>query len=129
MKKVYPIIIIILVLSLFLSACTDADVASHNISKEADQFNILRRIVFYNGITNEYILVVEGYCSIGNTTESEIYIVCKTGPEAFKKHYLGLSDNVTYFAEQLDSVEVSLYHYNVVFKPSIILPNIDVELP
>lgn len=82
-----------------VSGCTDAEVASHNISKAADQFEIFRRVVFYNGITDEYILVVEGYCSLNvDSTDSQLELTVKTDDGKFIKHYLGLSDNVTYFA-------------------------------
>ncbi|PYE89645.1 hypothetical protein [Phyllobacterium leguminum] len=109
-----------------LSACTDADVASRNLSKAADMFEVNRRIVFYNGITGAYILSVEGLCSIGNNDKDrQVTITCKTGPNAFKKHFLGLSDNVTYFAEQLEPQAVSTYHYRVVFKPQTIIPDVD----
>ena len=109
-----------------LAACSDADVASHNLSKAADQFEINRRVVFYNGITGDYILSVEGLCSLGNADKSgQLSVTCKTGPSAFKKHFLGLSDNVTYFAEQLEPADASVYHYRVIFKPQTILPDID----
>lgn len=128
MKKI--LLAITVLMMLLLTACTDADIASYNLSKSADNFNILRRVVFYNGITNDYILVVEGYCSIGNTEgANELTITCKTGGASYKKHFLGLSDNVTYFAEQLEGANVDLYHYKVIFKPSVIVPDIDLELP
>jgi len=110
-----------------LSACVpEADVASTNLSRAADMFEVNRRIVFYNGITDTYMLSVEGLCSLGNdNTASQISITCKTGPNAYKKHFLGLSDNVTYFVEQLDARDVSVYHYRVMFRPQTILPDID----
>lgn len=106
-----------------LSACeSDADVASHNLSKDADNFKVLRRIVFYNGVSGEYILTVEGYCSLGNDDpEYRLSVTCKVG-DGYKKHFLGLSDNVTYFAEQIESKNVSTQHYKVIFKPSTIVP-------
>lgn len=111
-------------LMFLFSGCSDADIASENISTAADNFQILRRIVFYNGITNDYILSIEGFCSLGNyDSEGELSVTCKTGPTTYKKHYLGLSDNVTYFAEQLEAAEVSAYHYKVIFKPSAIVPD------
>ncbi len=70
MKKLLPIITAFL-LVLITSCTSDADVASHNLSKAADQFEISRRVVFYNGITNEYILVIEGLCSLGNYDASK----------------------------------------------------------
>ena len=115
-----------LVLALVLTGCTDADVASNNLSKAADQFEINRRVVFYNGISGEYILVLEGFCSLGNyDSAGELSVTCKTGEGKYKKHFLGLSDNVTYFAEQIESEGVSKSHYKVIFKPLAIIPDID----
>jgi hypothetical protein len=121
----------IIVLGLFillLGGCSDADVASRNISKAADSFEINRRIVFYNGITGEYILTIEGLCSQDNyTQENSVGITCRTGVNEYKRHFLGLSDNVTYFIEQVDSANADIYHYRVIFKPSVIIPDIDVR--
>jgi hypothetical protein len=110
-----------------LAGCSvDADVASRNLSKAADMFEINRRIVFYNGITGEYMLTIEGLCSLGNyDSAGSLSVTCKTGPTSFKKHFLGLSDNVTYFVEQMEQAQASVYHYRVVFKPQIIVPDID----
>lgn len=118
---------VLLSIALFLTACTDADIASSNISKAADNFEIPRRIVFYNGITDKYMLTVEGRCSLGNADnrDQQLSVTCKVGEDQYKKHFLGLSDNVTYFAEQLEPVDVSVYHYRVTFKPQAILPDID----
>ena len=123
-------IIAVGLLGIGLASCTknDADVASSNLSKAADQFEILRRVVFYNGINGEYMLTIEGFCSLGNNDgPNELTVTCKVGPGQFKKHFLGLSDNVTYFVEQLESANVSTSHYRVVFKPSIIIPDIDIR--
>ncbi|HXJ61925.1 MAG TPA: hypothetical protein VNU68_35245 [Verrucomicrobiae bacterium] len=111
-----------------MSCDKDADVASRNISTAADNFEIDRRVVFYNGITGNYILQIEGKCSIGPAaTPKAIYVICKTGPGAYKKHFLGVSDNVTYFAEQLEPAPASTYRYRVVFKPTVIIPDIEVR--
>ena len=111
-----------------MSGCTDADIASQNLSKDADYFKINRRIVFYNGITDSYMLTIEGKCSLGNNdSHGQLTVTCKTGDNSYKKHFLGLSDNVTYFVEQLDGADVDVYHYKVVFKPSAIIPDIDVR--
>lgn len=126
MKK-FLLIIPLLIIPLLLTGCSDADVASYNISKAADQFEINRRIVFYNGITGDYILTIEGYCSLGNDDiDNKRTVTCKIGNE-YKKHFLGLSDNVTYFAEQIDAEGVSKDHYRVIFKPSTIVPDIDIK--
>ena len=111
-----------------LSGCsTDADVASHNLSQEADNFKINRRVVFYNGITADYVLTIEGLCALKADEGRKISITCKTGEGVYKKHYLGLSDNVTYFIEQLEPAAVGVYRYKVSFKPSVILPDVTVK--
>ncbi len=126
MKKF--LILPIIALGLFGAGCSDADIASTNLSKAADQFEIQRRVVFYNGITGEYMLTVEGLCSLGNyDTSRQITLTCKTGPGVYKKHFLGLSDNVTYFVEQLDDAGVSEYRYRVIFKPAAIIPDVEIK--
>jgi len=111
-----------------LAACSDADIASKNLSTAADQFEINRRIVFYNGITGDYILTIEGLCSLGNFDgKGQLSVTCKTGPGAFKKSFLGLSDNVTYFAEQIDPAPAGTYQYRVIFKPITIIPAIELH--
>ncbi|MFD5864397.1 hypothetical protein ACFWGP_05565 [Agromyces sp. NPDC127015] len=113
--------------ALTLAACTsDAENASYNLSKEADQFNIERRVVFYNGITNEFMLEMQGYCSITDEG-NQLEVTCKEGPNEYTKDFLGLSDNVTYFVEQLETADVSLYHRKVIIKPENVLPEFDLE--
>lgn len=115
-----------------LAACNDADVVSANISKDADNFKVQRRITIINGITDNYLLTVTGLCSLGNHDSArELTITCKIGPgtdaNSYKKFFAGLSDNVTYTVEQLDWVASDPYHYKVVFKPSVIVPDIEVR--
>lgn len=111
-----------------LSACNDANVASRNLSTAADMFEINRRIVFFNGITDKYLLTIEGLCSIkSDNIDKQLEVVCKTGSASYKKHFLGLSDNVSYLVEQVDNAQVGVYHYRVIFKPAVIAPDIDVR--
>lgn len=129
MKKILFVLMIVTML-LVASGCAEADVASENVSKAADQFEIVRRIVFYNGITGEYILVIEGLCSIGNYDPAgSLSVICKTSATEYKKHFLGLSDNVTYFAEQIEPAQVNSYHYRVIFNPSAVVPDFDLRMP
>jgi hypothetical protein len=113
---------------LALTGCTsDAALVSENLSRSADMFEIERRVVFLNGITDQYMLTIEGRCSIEDEGV-QLEVTCKIGPDEYKKHFLGLSDNVTYFVEQLDSADVSEYNYRVIFKPESIIPNIDPQI-
>lgn len=129
-KSSYILLIALLTIVMVLSSCTAADTASYNLSKQADSFQVFRRIVFYNGITGEYMLQIEGLCSLGNSDNiGELSITCKVAEGQYKKHYLGLSDNVTYFVEQIDSMFVDQYHYMVIFRPATIVPDIELQMP
>lgn len=129
MKKYTLILVVLLTAILGITGCTrDAQVASLNLSRAGDMFELNRRVVFYNGITGAYMLTIEGRLSIEKDGyDNQLEVTVKTGPKEFKKHTLGLSDNVTYFCEQLDPAIASIYHYRVIFKPSTIIPNIDIE--
>ena len=127
MKKV---LVMTAVLAGVLAGCSsDADVASSNLSKAADQFEINRRIVFFNGITDKYLLTIEGRCSItADDADAQLEVTCKTGEDEYKKHFLGLSDNVTYFVEQTTPARTGVYQYRVIFRPQSIIPNVDTEV-
>lgn len=109
----------------FLSGCeSDASLASRNLSKAADMFEITRRVVFINGITDDVMLTMEGRCSIEDQT-NQLEVTCKVSDTEYLKHFLGLSDNVTYIAEQLETEDASVYHYRRIFKPQTIIPDVD----
>jgi hypothetical protein len=128
MRRIAPTLAL-LAIATGLAACSnEADVASQNLSQSADNFGVNRRIVFVNGITDKYLLSIEGLCSIApGSAAKSVAVTCKTGQGQYKKHLLGLSDNVTYFAEQLEDAKVSVYHYKVTFNPATIVPSIDVR--
>lgn len=114
--------------ALSLGACNAADTASRNISYDSDNFKVMRRVVFVNGITDKYLLSIEGLCSITKDNEDQqLEVTCKTGEGEFKKHYPGISDKVTYFVEQMDASSVDTFHYKVAFRPETILPDIDMQ--
>ena len=123
-------IIATIALSLLITGCQrDAQVASKNLSYAADNFQLDRRIVFYNGITGDYILTIEGKCSFDAVSDRKVDVTCKTSDTEYKKHSLGISDNVTYFSEQLVSKGVSTYQYKVDFRPTTIIPDIELKTP
>lgn len=108
-----------------LAACEDdAGKASYNLSKAADNFEIVRRIVFFNGITGEYMLEMVGRCSIEDQT-NQLEVVCKDDAGRYEKHFLGLSDNVSYLSQQVGGADVSVNHTRITFRPQSILPDID----
>jgi hypothetical protein len=128
MKAKTIVIFVLIAVAISITGCSDAMVTSTNLSRAADQFEIYRRVVFYNGITDEYMLVVEGYSSIRvDSTDNQLELTVRTGQDTYVKHFLGLSDNVTYFAEQIEPASVDDGRYRVIFKPSVIVPDIDLQ--
>lgn len=131
MKKKYGLLLSLALSGLIvLSGCiddTEADVVSENLSKSADSFEVQRKVVFFNGITDKYLLSIEGRCSLDASSEKKISVTCKVGDDAYKKHYLGLSDNVSYFVEQTDAKFENKFHYKVIFRPETIVPDIDLQ--
>ncbi|MEL5717248.1 hypothetical protein [Treponema pedis] len=125
MKKLF--IFLAVILSLCITCCREADVARHNLEIEEQNFNVYRRAVFYNGITNDYILLIEGYLAVTIDNDGDLVVTVKTDEGTYLKHYLGLSDNVTYFSEQLIPSSVSNKRYKVIFKPSVIIPDIELK--
>lgn len=117
-----------MIILIFIGGCkTDAKIASRNLAIAAENFEIDRRIIFINVMTGDYILSVEGRCSIEDI-KHKVAITCKTGKSEVKKHQMGRTETVTYFSEQLQPKSVSMYHYKVIFKPQSIIPDIDLKV-
>lgn len=125
MKKRLFIMITILA-TICLTGCaftSDSDIASRNVSKEADQFRVKRRIVFVNLRSDTYLFSIMGNCSIDtDTSDNQLEVICKVGDNKYQKHFLYLSNETTYTVEQLEYSEVSKYDYEIVFKPESIIP-------
>lgn len=106
-----------------LSGCSDSEVVTQNIKKDAEQFKVIRRIIFINNITGEYLFQAEGNCSIEtNNQASRLELTCKMGEDKYKVHYFGLSDNTSYIVEQMEWKEADKYKYKIIFKPKSIIP-------
>lgn len=114
-----------------LSACgpgnSDASKVGENLSIAADNFEVQRHIVGVNGITDKYAFEVVGRCSI-NDQGHQLEVICKHGPNEYKKHMIGLSDNVFYVAEQLETMDASVYHTRVIIKPEALLPSLELSV-
>ena len=95
--------LIVIALSIGVTLTTDkseAEIISKKLSEEAGTFQLERRITFYNGITGTNIKVIEGKCQVDHGTR--LTVLCKDKDNMFKKHYLGLSERITYYVEQLE---------------------------
>lgn len=112
-----------------VAGCDQAHVASSNLSKAADNFEIIRRVVFYNTWMDKYLLTIEGLCSMdyGNSA-TRVAVTCKTGLNSYKKHYVTLSGHMTVVTEQLEEAKIDTYHYRVIFRPATLVPHIEMDL-
>lgn len=111
-----------------MTGCSsNADRASENLSKEAEQFKVQRKIVGINGITDKVLFEVEGRCSLENgaSMDGVLDVICKHGPNDFRKHYIGLSDNVTFISTQVKGIKVSEYRTKIILKPQNLIPDVD----
>lgn len=116
--------------SLFaLSACTssEADTVSENLAKSADSFKVQRKIIFVNTMTDKYLLSIEGRCSLDAKSSKKVAVVCKTGEDQYKRHTMGLSNNVTYVVEQTEGKYEDAFHYKVIYRPEAIIPDIEIH--
>ena len=113
---------------LALAACTSAaDQANENLSKAAENFEVPRRIVGINGITDKVLFSVEGFCSIENDGR-KLDVICKVDKAgSIERTTLGLSDNVTYVSTQLNGVKVDMFRPRIIFRPETIIPNFELS--
>lgn len=128
MNKIIKSLIALLVLGFVIavSGCdNDSDVVSENLSTDADNYKIFRQIVVYNAITDEYVLELNGYCSLGNEDSSDrVSYTCKT-PEGYVKDIILKSDNTFVFVHQLKPQNVSDDFYKVTLKPTTVIPDLE----
>lgn len=131
MKKIFTIPAVLAAAVAFAGCESDADKASENLSRAAEQFEVQRKIVGINGITGQPAFEVEGRCSIeagdNSMVPGALEVTCKHGPNDVKKHFIGLADNVFYVATQLEGLPASEYHTRIIIKPQNIVPNFDLE--
>lgn len=126
-RKTAITIIAALLTTTALAGCTtNADKANENLSIAADNFEVQRHIVGVNGITGEYAFEVVGRCSITDQGH-QLEVTCRHGEDEYRKHMIGLSDNTFYVAEQLDAIDVSVYHTRIIIKPETLLPELELQ--
>lgn len=103
--------------------CTEANTVSTNISREADNFNVTRRLVVINGRTDTIIFSLVGNFSLTvDQEENQLEVIAEVRDGVYRKHFIGLSDEIQYFVEDVGDNEVSKYRYEVEFMPEKIIP-------
>ena len=121
MKKILCLILVIAVV-LGLTACSQADRVSHNISKEADRFNVTRRLAVINARTDKPVFEIIGNFSIDNTSTNELAVTVEVEQGKYKKHYVYLNEWTIYTVEDVSGAYVDNYHYEVNYLPKMIMP-------
>lgn len=121
--------VFLLLAALALTGCDRAaDVASRNLSQAGDNFELYRAIHFINTRSDKEIMRVEGLCAKDNSsTDRTLVITCREPNGLFKKHYMGLSTDVTYTIEQLESAPASVDHSRVIFAPQTLIPTVEIR--
>ena len=123
MKKVIAALLVVLMVLSFTGCDTEANRVSQNLSQQADNFNVVRRITVINCIQNEVLFQMTGRMSLDvDTKEHKIDVIVEKEDGTYQKHFIGLSDNVTYVIEDLGSNNVSKYHYTLNYNPKMWLP-------
>lgn len=121
-KKIIPVLAIVAILGLSVVGCRESDKVSYNISQEADNFNVTRRLVVINARTDKPLFELVGNFALSNNDENELEVVCQTGKNEFKKHYIYLNEYTIYTVEDLGGASVNKYKYEVNFLPEAIQP-------
>lgn len=126
MKKIL-IALVALAALLGTSACTSAaDKANSNLTKAAENFEVPRRIVGINGITDSVLFSVEGFCSY-EIKSAQYEVICKQPDDSITRTTMGKSDNVTLVSTQITGVKVDLFRSRVIFRPETIIPDFDLS--
>ena len=115
MKKIIAFIMMIIICSLMLVGCTEADKVNANLSQQASYFECERRITVYNARTDKIILEVEGFMDISNNSHNELVVTCKVGPNEYKKNYVYLNEYTIYAVEDITGTHTDPYHYQLYF--------------
>lgn len=126
MKK--GLLFIVLITTLFLAGCeSEADKVSQNLSKEADNFNVVRQLTVINCIEGDVLFQMTGKMSIvADTEDNQLEVIVEDEDGTYSKHFVGLSDNVTYVVEQISGSNVSKYKYTLNYNPKMWIP-VEVE--
>ena len=121
MKKAC-LILVVLLIAVAITGCREADRVSHNLSLEADQFNVTRRVTVYNTRTDKIFLEIIGNLSIKVDGDGDVNIIVEVGEGQYKKHFVNLNGWTTYVVEDVSGAFVDKYHYEVNFMPEMVEP-------
>jgi len=119
MKKIIALSLVLILICMAFASCRPATKVSHNISLEADSFNVTRRITVVNMRTDSVMFEVVGTFSLKNNSKNELEIICQVGPGLYKKHYIYLNDWTSYVMEDISGHGVDPYRYEIRIYPQL----------
>lgn len=123
-KKTVALLTLLAALSMSIAGCTEAEQVSQNISKEADNFNVCRRITVINTRSGEVLYEFEGFASLETDNgDNQLEITSEVGDGVYKKDFIYLNRWITYVAQDISGADVDPYHYEW-----NILPEFGVEI-
>lgn len=126
MKK--RMIVVTMMAAIMMTGCNEAERVSYNLSQEADNFNDIRQITVINCLQGDVLFQMTGKMSItADTSDNQLEVVVEDENREYKKHFIGLSDNVTYVVEDITAGDVDQYKYTLNFNPKMWLPPAEVE--
>lgn len=122
MKKILSILVMVAIV-ISLAGCSEAEKVSYNLSEQADNFNVVRQLTVINCIEGDVLFQMTGKMSItADTTDNQLEIIVEKEDGTYQKHFVGLSDNVTYVVEQVSDENVSKYKYTLNYNPKMWIP-------
>ena len=127
MKKMILITMLVLVGGVLGGCVRTSTTVNHNLSKDADEFNLYRKITVTNARTDTIMLQAEGYMSLSNNSANELVVTIKTGENTYYKDYIYLNDWTCYVMEQTEPTGTDKYHYQLVFYPERIIPDVEIK--
>lgn len=122
MKKVFAIMLVVIMVVTLFTGCRQADRVSYNISQQADNFNVTRRLAVINARTDEPVFELIGNFALDNNAVNELEITVEVTRGVYKKHFVYLNEWVIYVVEDVSGAYVDPYHYEVNFLPEMIVP-------
>ena len=117
MKRIFALLLAVLMLAILFCGCTQAEKISANLSKEADKLNITRKITVINVRNNEILYEIIAKCSLQNEGHSELVVISEVAEGVYKKDFIYLSDWITYVVQDVTGTYTDPYHYEINILP------------
>lgn len=121
-KKIIAIILFVILVISFFAGCSEADRVSYNVSQQANNFNVTRRLAVINARSDEPVFELVGNFSLANNGANELEITVESEPGVYRKHFVYLNEWTIYVVEDVSGAYVDKYHYEVNFLPEMIVP-------